>query len=565
MGDSIIKGICFFYAITLPFPGATLADITDKMPSLLRTLPPQSTASSSMSRTPADCPPAQGALHPTPNAEPLGSDLLLRSQNPLHQQLSPLSLHSTTTSQPQRPSRLPTELSPSSPFHHETHYSPLAGSIPTIICCRRPHQPTSRVCNPTTFSLPPAPSFEHIALKLPGPSPLIITVLYRPPKPNPSFLQDFSDFLLQLSTISPSILRLSDLNLHLDDPTSRPAQDFLDILNHCNFTQHINFPTHKHGHILDPVCSTNITISDISSYNLHISDHLAITLDIHIHQPSPTTPRTITFRKLTPLSPEQFALQLVNSIPTSPSPPSANTGDLIKLYNSTLLSCLDNIAPIHQRTVSYRRPAPLYTPKLREMKRTKRQLERLHKKTGLTVHLHALTEYIHKYNNTLNTAQTSHYSNIIHAGSSNPRSLFSTVNCLLEPQDHISSSFTTSKCNTFLKYSKIKSTPSTTPLAPCSISSTTLATVTSCLNKIKTWMHHNFLKLNRDKSDLIIIGPKTLTKTTSDISIHVDQSCHITPSSLVRNLGIHLDPNLTFDHHISQLARSAFLHLQNIA
>lgn len=153
---------------------------------------------------------------------------------------------------------------------------------------------------------PPTPFFEHIVLKLPGPSPFILSVLYRPPKPNPSFLQDFSDLLLHLSTISPSILLLGDLNLHLDDPTSRPAQDFLDILNHSNFTQHINFPTHKHGHILDPICSTNITISNISSHNLHISDHLTITLDIHIPQPSPTKPRTITFRKLTSHSPAQF-------------------------------------------------------------------------------------------------------------------------------------------------------------------------------------------------------------------------------------------------------------------
>ncbi|CAJ1074070.1 uncharacterized protein LOC114921708 [Xyrichtys novacula] len=162
--------------------------------------------------------------------------------------------------------------------------------------------------------------------------------------------------LLHHLTIHPPPLRPQPPSSN--HPTSRPAQDFLDILNHCNFTQHINFPTHKHGHILDPVCFTNITISNISSNNLHISDHHAISLDIHIPQPSPTTSRTITFRKLTPLSPAQFALQMVNSIPTSPPPPSGNTGDLIKLYNSTLLSCLDNIAPIHQRTVSFRRPAP---------------------------------------------------------------------------------------------------------------------------------------------------------------------------------------------------------------
>uniref|UniRef100_A0AAQ6A3Q9 SGNH hydrolase-type esterase domain-containing protein n=1 Tax=Amphiprion ocellaris TaxID=80972 RepID=A0AAQ6A3Q9_AMPOC len=39
IGDSIMRGIRFFNAITLSFPGATAADIAVKIPSLLRSLP----------------------------------------------------------------------------------------------------------------------------------------------------------------------------------------------------------------------------------------------------------------------------------------------------------------------------------------------------------------------------------------------------------------------------------------------------------------------------------------------------------------------------------------------
>ncbi|CAJ1053432.1 hypothetical protein F7725_021380 [Xyrichtys novacula] len=40
VGDSIARGIRFFNAITRSFPGATVADITTKLPGFLQSLPP---------------------------------------------------------------------------------------------------------------------------------------------------------------------------------------------------------------------------------------------------------------------------------------------------------------------------------------------------------------------------------------------------------------------------------------------------------------------------------------------------------------------------------------------
>ncbi|KAE8288308.1 hypothetical protein D5F01_LYC12173 [Larimichthys crocea] len=124
----------------------------------------------------------------------------------------------------------------------------------------------------STISIPAAPFFEHLTFKLSGPTPLVTAIIYRPPKPNPSFPSDFSDFLTQLSAISPSVLLLGDFNIHLDTDC-KSATEFRELLHFFNFTQHVNFPTHSRGHILDLVCSPGVTIHHLSSFNLNISDN----------------------------------------------------------------------------------------------------------------------------------------------------------------------------------------------------------------------------------------------------------------------------------------------------
>ena len=55
---------------------------------------------------------------------------------------------------------------------------------------------------------------------------------------------------------------------------------------------------------------------------------------------------------------------------------------------------------------------------------------------------------------------------------------------------------------------------------------------------IKSWMQQNFLKLNRNKSEILMVGPNSLTRFTF---LNNDGST-VTPSTQVRNLGIILDP-----------------------
>lgn len=195
--------------------------------------------------------------------------------------------------------------------------------------------------------IPVVSSFEHLAFRLPGSQSLTAAVIYCPPKTCPSFLSDFTDFITQLSSISPSVLLIGDFNIHIDSPAAKFTSDFLDILNCLNLTQHVTSPTHNHGHILDLVCSTpSLTIHNLSLTDLTISDHLAITLDIITPSPTVKQTRTITFRNLKSISPISLTSSISHAISTSLLPSDPIASDLVNFYNHTLSTCLNRIAPL---------------------------------------------------------------------------------------------------------------------------------------------------------------------------------------------------------------------------
>ncbi len=76
-------------------------------------------------------------------------------------------------------------------------------------------------------------------------------------------------------------------------------------------------------------------------------------------------------------------------------------------------------------------------------------------------------------------------------------------------------------------------------------------------------MTSNFLLLNSDKTELLLIGPKNSTQNLLDYNLQLD-GCTVT-SSTVKNLGVILDSNLSFENHISNITKTAFFHLRNIS
>uniref|UniRef100_A0A4W5LB64 Reverse transcriptase domain-containing protein n=1 Tax=Hucho hucho TaxID=62062 RepID=A0A4W5LB64_9TELE len=87
--------------------------------------------------------------------------------------------------------------------------------------------------------------------------------------------------------------------------------------------------------------------------------------------------------------------------------------------------------------------------------------------------------------------------------------------------------------------------------------------LTECIRDIKKWMSLNFLKLNDNKTEILLIG-STASAKRIDQSFDVD-GIHVKPSSLIRNLGVLFDSTLSFGSHISSLVKNYFFHLRNIA
>ncbi len=70
-------------------------------------------------------------------------------------------------------------------------------------------------------------------------------------------------------------------------------------------------------------------------------------------------------------------------------------------------------------------------------------------------------------------------------------------------------------------------------------------------------MTSNFLLLNSDKTEILLIGPKDSTQNLLDYNLQLD-GCTVT-SSTVKNLGVMLDSKLSFENHISQCYKNSIL------
>ena len=84
-----------------------------------------------------------------------------------------------------------------------------------------------------------------------------------------------------------------------------------------------------------------------------------------------------------------------------------------------------------------------------------------------------------------------------------------------------------------------------------------------CLADISDWMRSNLLKLNQDKTELIVFAPKHWIKDFSDCRLSFDGAVVINVSC-VRNLGILFDKTLSIEKQVSATSKSCFYQIRNI-
>ena len=87
--------------------------------------------------------------------------------------------------------------------------------------------------------------------------------------------------------------------------------------------------------------------------------------------------------------------------------------------------------------------------------------------------------------------------------------------------------------------------------------------IEACIKDIQLWMSSNKLKLNDEKTELLVLHAQNRPQPQL-LSISAGDDV-ITRSNEVRNIGVWFDKTLNMEKHINMTCKSAFYHLRNIA
>lgn len=120
-------------------------------------------------------------------------------------------------------------------------------------------------------------SFEHLGFIINSKDSVMVLIIYRPPRPNNVFIQEFGELLSHYIKVWQSSI-LGDFNLHVCCPPQTYVTDFMDILLSFNLTQAIQEPTHSKGHILDLVLYSSP--DNCETEDICVSDHKAVLFSV---------------------------------------------------------------------------------------------------------------------------------------------------------------------------------------------------------------------------------------------------------------------------------------------
>uniref|UniRef100_A0A672FH63 Reverse transcriptase domain-containing protein n=1 Tax=Salarias fasciatus TaxID=181472 RepID=A0A672FH63_SALFA len=86
-----------------------------------------------------------------------------------------------------------------------------------------------------------------------------------------------------------------------------------------------------------------------------------------------------------------------------------------------------------------------------------------------------------------------------------------------------------------------------------------IKTLLNCISDIKSWMAVNFLQLNQDKTEVLVIGPEGQREKI------LPKLRDFKPAQSFKNLGVIFDSELSFIPHIKNITEFGFYHLKNKA
>ena len=276
------------------------------------------------------------------------------------------------------------------------------------------------------------PSLEALGVTVTHDATTIrLIVLYRPPKAprGTDFFSDFAEIIDQYSLMSGQLLIVGDYNIHWDRVETPTTKRLVDLLDSTNLVQHVSEPTHRDGHIIDLVVTRqDDSIVQATSVLSMLSDHMAIHVHLNVSKP-PRPTKTISFRKIRSIDQDCLADNILGSeIITHPA---TELDGMVHQYNTTLRALLDKHAPLKTKTFPVRQMIPWYSDEIEDAKQQRRKLERLWRRTRLTVHRQMYQAQKQLLNDLIKSEKARYYNDKITNSAGNQSTLFKTVDQLL--------------------------------------------------------------------------------------------------------------------------------------
>ncbi len=223
---------------------------------------------------------------------------------------------------------------------------------------------------------------------------------------------------------------LGDFNLHVEIKNSQTTA-FMETLASFDLQQHVDFPTHIHGHSLDLFITSNVLNPTSVIPSDSISDHFSViaTLDLPVLTQNDRKTK-IKYRKIKSIDIGAFKNDILNS--SLVVDPGDTAEKLAKQYGDTLTSILDKHAPLSTKLVIPKPNInPWMSPEILAAKRQRRYLERTWRKNPTALNRSRYTRQTHLCNRMMSKAKSSYYSEIISTNSGDQRSMWKALNQIL--------------------------------------------------------------------------------------------------------------------------------------
>ena len=218
------------------------------------------------------------------------------------------------------------------------------------------------------------------------------------------FLDDFAELLEEVLVIYGKIVCMGNFNMHIDNMENPDAQVFLDMIMAFGLENHVAFPTHKSGHSLDLViteCESPVSVHHMTPGSF-LSDHMGVVSVLSIDKPLIQS-KEYTYRKIKDINRSELSLELKKRLINFKA---GNLEDMIKLFNDTITSVLDDFALVKNKIILQRQTNPWFSDRIKEQKRLVRNHEKRWWKYGLESIWTAFKVERNKYRKMIRLAHT---------------------------------------------------------------------------------------------------------------------------------------------------------------